>query len=246
MLISESSRFAQFGCSSALSHQHIRATAGKIAHIAPTLLIPAWESRRLCSMVSPLLLAALVVGCAGKAPSAPQPGISSATTKTQSSEHDKSNVPAIDAEATSPSLVSTDERTGRILWEAQAHTLSAQSADGITGTMIGVRGVLYDRGSPADRITADRVNANQGRHTITANGHVVVQSIADATTQVRCDHLVWRADAGTLNGSGHVVLTRGTFEQSGNSFEADTRLKTLTMPAPSAHGEPVHAILQLP
>jgi hypothetical protein len=141
--------------------------------------------------------------------------------------------------ATLPTLTFTDPRTGKLLWKATARTLNAQTgaASNVVGTMQDVHGVFFQNGVAADHITADTVSADQSSKEVTASGSVLVRSITDPTTSIRCDRVVWHADTNMMLGTGHVVFKKGGFMQTGPSFQADTRMRTLVMPAPSTGGK---------
>jgi hypothetical protein len=129
----------------------------------------------------------------------------------------------------------TDPKTGNLLWTARVASIEAESkvtANDVTGTMHGVDGILYKDGKPADHMTAKTVNVDNKRQTVTAADGVVVVSLTQADTRLSCDQATYFAREGKLTGKGHVVFKKAGFTQSGPSFAADVKLKSVVMPAP--------------
>ncbi len=152
----------------------------------------------------------------------------------------------IAANASATTLTYSDPKTGMILWKANAKSMDAQSgqsAGDVVGTMHNVAGVLYQNGQPANSLTAPLVRADQSSRVVTASGGVILKSLTQQGTVVRCNQIVWHSDTNILVGRGNVVFRKGNFTQTGPSFQADTKLKAITMPAPQDHSAKVHATL---
>jgi hypothetical protein len=139
------------------------------------------------------------------------------------------------ANATGISLTFVDPKSGRVLWKLNAKSADASTATGtgqVVGTLHGVAGILYQNAKPVDRVLAQNMNADQATGTIVATGNVTAKSLTQVATSIRCDRLVWRPGGDSLVGTGNVVLHKGNFTQTGPSFQADTKMKKVVMPAP--------------
>jgi hypothetical protein len=131
--------------------------------------------------------------------------------------------------------VYTDPKTGKIVLSANAKALTASSGpnNGMAiGALTGVSAKLYHAGVLADGMRADTLHADEARRVVTADGAVEVATVGPAATTITCEHLAWMIDSDTLIGRGHVVCSRGRFAQTAPSFQADTRMRTVVMPAP--------------
>jgi lipopolysaccharide assembly outer membrane protein LptD (OstA) len=131
----------------------------------------------------------------------------------------------------------TDPKTGKILWTAKVRRVEAvsqQSASGVFGTLHVVDGVLYEDSVPADRLEAPTVTVDNATQQVTATGGVRVTSLTQANTRVTCDSMIYYAGKARIVGTGHVVFKKGGFVQSGPSFAADVKLKSVIMPAPGS------------
>jgi hypothetical protein len=102
---------------------------------------------------------------------------------------------------------------------------------GSLGQLLGSDAVLYQKGKPQARMTADSVQADESTHAVNGVGNVVVRSLAlpDAPT-IRADRMTWRYGTGTITGSGHVLVTREPdLRIPATSFTADTRLQKFVL-----------------
>jgi len=133
----------------------------------------------------------------------------------------------------------TDPKTGKMLWKASVGRLEAGpggSGNDVIGTLHTVDGVLYEGGKAANRMLAPTVNIDNSNKIVTATGGVHVISLTQKDTDLHCDKAVWYINENKLIGTGHVVMHKATFTQTGPSFAADTRLQSVVMPAPSDSG----------
>jgi hypothetical protein len=140
-----------------------------------------------------------------------------------------------------------DPKSGKILWKAIVQQFDAQSGlnGGVIGVMKNVDGILYENGKAADRLKSAIVTADNQKRMVTASGGVTITSLTQAGTVLTCDSVVWYTAQDKMLGTGHVLLHTGGFTQSGPSFLADTKMKSVVMPAPgpgSRHS--VHAQFQ--
>jgi len=148
----------------------------------------------------------------------------------------------IAAVASQVQMTFNDPKTGKTLWKAKVGSLEARnpsdSSDDVVGTLHHVDGILYESGTPANRMISPTVNIDNVNKTVIATGGVHVISLTQTDTDLRCDRVIWNAATNQLIGVGHVIMHKETFVQTGPSFAADTRLKSVVMPAPSqATGE---------
>jgi len=129
----------------------------------------------------------------------------------------------------------TDPKTGKTLWTAKVQRVEAvskQEANAVFGTLHMVDGILYEDSVAADRLRAPTVTVDNSTQVVTATGGVVVTSLTQAGTQVTCDKMIYYAEKAKIAGTGHVVFKKGGFTQTGPSFAADVKLKSVIMPAP--------------
>jgi lipopolysaccharide assembly outer membrane protein LptD (OstA) len=110
------------------------------------------------------------------------------------------------------------------------------------GVMEGVDGIFYQQGKPADHFSAPKVIYDEHAQTVTASGGVKLKSLTQNNTTLSCDSLVWYPGTGKLVGSGNVVYHSGHFMQTGPSFQADTKLKRITMHRTAS--QPIHIVYQ--
>lgn len=132
-----------------------------------------------------------------------------------------------------------DPKSGKILWTAivqDAQALSKSAPNATQVTMHTVDGTLYENSSPADRLLAPTVTVDNETQIVVATGGVKVVSLTHADTQVTCDRMVYYASKAKIVGTGNVVFRKGGFTQTGPSFAADVKLKSVVMPAPGTAG----------
>lgn len=143
-----------------------------------------------------------------------------------------------------------DPKTGKIAFTADFAYSVAQSvgkSNDVHAAWHDVHGVIYQNGVRANKFSAPIVVADNELRTVTASGGVAVTSITQADTSVRCDRMTWYMNKNLLIGVGHAVLRKGGFMQSAPSFQADTHLKSIVMPAPGLSGgarRPIHARIE--
>jgi len=187
--------------------------------------------------------AILICGGAGCSRSS-QPAVGGTTASALKPSKPASMSP-MEAQAGGATFSLTDPVSGKILWSAVAQSLDAQTGTE-SGTAIGslhnVSAIMYHDGDPADRMSAATVTADQSKRLVSASGGVEVNSIGAQPTSIRCDNLTWQIDSDTMLGAGNVVCTRGGFTQNAPSFQADTRMRQIVMPAPSIPGAPAGSI----
>ncbi len=142
----------------------------------------------------------------------------------------------VSAHSSNTQMTFDNPKTGVVLWKANAARMEGKFGAGANsghGTLFGVIGTLFQDGKPAAKLTAPTVTADQGSGVLRASGGVTVVSLTQAEESLRCDKLIWYEASNRLVGTGHVLFRKGAFTQTGPSFSADTRLKTLYMPARS-------------
>jgi hypothetical protein len=167
--------------------------------------------------------------------------------KTKKLAEDKPSTPHITANVGSSQMTFVDPNTGKMLWKANVQQFEAQSlsSGSVVGAMTNVDGILYENGTPSDRLRAPTVTADNASKVVTATGGVVITSLTQAATTMTCDRVVWYSSANKLIGHGHVVFKTGGFMQIGPSFLADTKMKNVVMPAPGTwRGPAVHVTFQ--
>ena len=195
-----------------------------------------------------------LAGCANHSQSIqgdnhPLPATISGSAADQSPTKTKpSTIPDMTAQLAGVEFKFSDPKTGKLIWTAVADSLNAQSGpgdSGVAGVLQNVTGTMYQKGVAVDRLKAERVTADQVSRTVSATGDVNVTTVGTEPTTMRCDRLIWNTGGNTMWGYGNVVLRRGGFIQTAPSFQADTAMRTVVMPAPgrSAPGRgPVRAV----
>ena len=98
----------------------------------------------------------------------------------------------------------------------------------VAGATTRTEATLYDKGKPAAILTARRIRADQATRAVTGEGDVIARALAQpGSPTVRADRMTWRPGQNAIRGAGNVLLTRDGFRMPGESFVADTRLRTI-------------------
>jgi hypothetical protein len=187
-----------------------------------------------------MLLLLGIVGCATTSQPAnsqaqrtqSQPAVAAST-----QQADPNAIPPMKANLAGATFTFTDPKTGKLLWTATAGSVDAHTGTGANsaeGDLHDVSGVMYHDGIATDRVRATDVTADQASRTIVAIGNVRISTIGASTTTMECDRMIWNMNGDKILGLGNVVCRKTGFTQSAPSFEADTRMRTIVMPAPSA------------
>ena len=192
--------------------------------------------------VSVLFCLAVGVGCAQSGGRSLTSRTAPQTSRSVAAKADAGNNVA--AVASQVHMTFTDPKSGKVLWKATVGRLEAgpgSTDGGLVGTLHTVNGVLYEGGKAANRMIAPTVNVDNRNKIVTATGGVHVISLTQKDTDLRCDKAVWYITTNKLVGTGHVIMHKSTFTQTGPSFAADTRLQSVVMPAPAgADSTPTH------
>lgn len=188
--------------------------------------------------VGVILSIAVGIGCAqsGRKAAPPRSAAPEASRSTAQPPKHKSSADVAGV-ASQVHMTFTDPSTGKVLWKAAVGRFEAvQQSGAVVGNLHKVDGVLYEAGKPANRMLAPMVKVDNQNKTVTATGGVHVISLTQKDTDLRCDSATWYIKSSKLIGTGNVVMHKATFTQTGPSFEADTRLQSVQMPAPSLSG----------
>jgi len=125
---------------------------------------------------------------------------------------------------------------------AVGHGEGAAKVSDPIGIASNATATLYQKGKPVAVLTADKLHADRDERTLIGVGHVKVRSLTqpDAPPTIQADTMTWGYKENHIEGSGHVLLTRGeSMQLPGASFTADTELKSATLngdsPTPKAH-----------
>lgn len=130
-------------------------------------------------------------------------------------------------------LTIADTKTGKTQLELStpAATVAPQGVLGnLSATLEGNAATLYDKGGkPSLRMTAQKIQADTKKNTVTAVGAVQVETIEPPQRRLRADTMVWNATKHQLTGSGNVLLEQGTEIQFPvETFTTDTRLERIS------------------
>jgi hypothetical protein len=150
-----------------------------------------------------------------------------------------SYAPAINGTLDQTSIMGVDPKTGRLLWKATAKSVDAHTgvSGGAIGDMHSAVATLYQHGFPEALLTAPIVSGDLAKKIITASGGVVVHTLGKGPkTTVKCDNAVWHSDTNIMIGTGHVVISGPGYIQAGPSFQADTKMQSVMIPAPGRSG----------
>lgn len=140
--------------------------------------------------------------------------------------------PAVSGFVQNIDLTLTSGRDNATIVRVKAAAGTVEPAGGaLTGTLTNGTVTLFQNNKPAAVIRARQTRFDQKTRTVTAERDVVVRSLADPTSPaIRADTMIWRYDTQTITGKGNVLITRKPdYELPGESFTADTRLRTFTL-----------------
>ena len=132
------------------------------------------------------------------------------------------------------------DKKGVIVAHVKARSGSGNSRSVLTGSglgaLMGGEATLYQKGSPASTLRADRIDVDQATQTVTGTGNVVARSLTEVgAPAIRADKMTWRHDKNEIRGSGNVLVTRDPdMRLPGKSFVADTRLRRFTLTSSGA------------
>jgi hypothetical protein len=200
-----------------------------------------WPKSRLLRLAAILVIFG-ALGCATNAPlpahgQSPHTQAGGADSRDAASRAGEGGVPPMTASLAGANFTYSDPRTGKLLWTARADSVRAQTgvgANSAVGDLHNVVGTMYRDGIASDDMRATDVTADQSTRTVVATGDVFVSTIGPNPTTMHCDRMVWAIDRDTIVGAGNAVCRRGGLTQSAPSFEADTRMRSVVMPAPAA------------
>jgi len=181
----------------------------------------------------------LLSGCTNSpsAPSAPKPDSSAKKSDTHtanSASNNQADRLTAFAEKTDVQLV--DPNTGEILWKGKIARTTVQTTHNrdAYGDLEDIDSVYYENSQPSGRLIAPRASADETTDIIRGFGGVKLISIIRPGTTLSSDNATFFAKKHMLIGDGHVVFrdVSGAV-QRGTSFEADTKMRHVVMPAPS-------------
>lgn len=96
---------------------------------------------------------------------------------------------------------------GKPVWEVRAAEAKGElSPKGDFTDVKGVTAIIYDGGSPAFEIKADRGNVSKSTGKLDLNGNVEAKSV-DGLTSLSCDRITWNNDKRNLHATGNVFGT---------------------------------------
>jgi lipopolysaccharide assembly outer membrane protein LptD (OstA) len=149
-----------------------------------------------------------------------------------------SSIPQVKGVLEQTTLTGVDPKTGKTLWKATAKSIDAQNSDtGKTGQMHSGIVTLYHNGIPEAVLTAPLVTGDTASKEVKATGGVLVKTLTgrDRST-MRCNSVIWHSDTDIMLGQGNVIISGNGFVQTGSSFQADTKMQSIVMPAPGYSG----------
>lgn len=121
---------------------------------------------------------------------------------------------------------------GKLLWRFSARSLAGvNSAGGLQGTLLGVDATFFQKGAPAARLLAPKVQMDGTKKRVAASGRVKMTALAKTQkgTSLTADRLIWYAAINKVVALGHVLWKDGktgaTVEAPG--MVADTKLETI-------------------
>jgi hypothetical protein len=123
-----------------------------------------------------------------------------------------------------------DPKTGKPLWRLEIESGSAtfQVEKGGYGQLKGLKGVLYENGKPAIRISADICDYDTEKQTLRAVGHVEGISFINRVS-FKADKIFWRAKLNEITAEGQpvIIFREPGFELRDVKLIANTSLKNM-------------------
>jgi len=139
-----------------------------------------------------------------------------------------------------------DPATGLLRYKgmvtSSVFVVSGPKDDKVVGSAKNVVGVFYQNGKPAARLIAKQANADSVAQTVVASGDVVVISLLQPGTTLRCDKLTYYCRTQQMHGLGHVVMVAPHYRAASKSFAANVTLKGLRAPDPTLPATPANGI----
>lgn len=201
--------------------------------------------RALAAAAVRLLLPAVAIGLAGLAAGCgrsggsttaaasppPKPASVAPTTPPLAAQVGGLDLTLLDKEGRPVARVTAQTGALRSVASPASSPAGGRSGFSAIGQLAGSVAVLYKNGKPAARMTADSVHADQATQTVVGIGSVSVRSLAlPDTPAIRADRMTWRHATGTIQGAGHVLITRAPdLRLPGTAFTADTQLRTFQL-----------------
>lgn len=121
---------------------------------------------------------------------------------------------------------------GKLLWRFSARSVTgANSTGGLQGTLLGVDATFFQKGVPSARMTAPKVQMDNGKKIVIASGRVKMTALAKTQkgSSLTADRMIWYAAINKVVALGHVfyknAATGATLECP--AMIADTKLETI-------------------
>jgi hypothetical protein len=123
-----------------------------------------------------------------------------------------------------PMLQQQDEQ-GQLLWRLEAQTLQGQSGgERAEGTLVGVRGWLYQKGKPVLQLSAHYARAHSQTREVEAWGAVKATSTV-TRAQLQAERILWKAREDRIVATGSVTIRWGNLVIQDERIVLDTALQ---------------------
>lgn len=142
--------------------------------------------------------------------------------------------PRLGAVADAPTFGFSDRDGNRVASVvAESGAVTGTGGTDALGELTKATATLFQKNVAVATVTADKMQADQEKRTLTATGNVQMKTVVSGSEpkgELRADRMTWRYDANEVRGTGNVLVTRGAQVRiPGTAIIADTALKTVEM-----------------